>query len=58
MANGFDSAMQMMRSRDPQRTEDGFGWLHDRAAEHLYLRRSSSSRTNTRTATCAAGYSN
>ncbi|MFD2473208.1 HEAT repeat domain-containing protein [Amycolatopsis silviterrae] len=35
MANGFEAAMRMMRSRDPQRAEDGFGLLRDRAAEYL-----------------------
>lgn len=35
MAKGFEAAMRMMRSRDPQRAEDGFGMLRERAAEHL-----------------------
>ncbi|MGV9296402.1 HEAT repeat domain-containing protein [Amycolatopsis sp. NPDC003676] len=35
MAKGFEAAIRMMRSRDPQRAEDGFGWLRDHAAEHL-----------------------
>ena len=35
MAVGFDEAMRLMRSRDPQRREDGFHQLLPAAADHL-----------------------
>ncbi|HUN35463.1 MAG TPA: HEAT repeat domain-containing protein [Trebonia sp.] len=35
MAQGFHEAMQLMRSHDPQRQEDGFHQLLPRAADHL-----------------------
>lgn len=31
----FDECLAMMRSRDPQVAEDGFGWLEQRASEYL-----------------------
>ena len=35
MTKRFDNAMRMMRHRDPQVQEDGFGLLEPHAAEHL-----------------------
>lgn len=35
MTKRFDEAMRMMRRRDPQMQEDGFGMLKPHAAEHL-----------------------
>jgi hypothetical protein len=35
MAQGFDAAMRLMRSRDPQRKEDGFARLRAHAAAHI-----------------------
>lgn len=35
MARGFREAMQLMRSHDPQRREDGFHQLLPHAADHL-----------------------
>ncbi|MEQ0559159.1 HEAT repeat domain-containing protein [Amycolatopsis sp. NEAU-NG30] len=35
MARGFDAAMRLMRSRDPQQQEDGFAQLRLHAAEHV-----------------------
>jgi hypothetical protein len=35
MAQGFDTAMRMMRSHDPQRQEDGFHRLRARAGDHI-----------------------
>lgn len=31
----FDECLAMMRSRDPQVAEDGFGWLEQRASEYV-----------------------
>jgi HEAT repeat protein len=31
----FDECLTMMRSRDPQVAEDGFGWLEQRSSEYL-----------------------
>ncbi|MCY9783316.1 HEAT repeat domain-containing protein [Nocardiopsis sp. EMB25] len=35
MTTGFHEAMRLMRSRDPQRQEDGFHLLLTHAADHL-----------------------
>lgn len=35
MAQGFDAAMRLMRSHDPQRQEDGFQNLCAHAADHV-----------------------
>ncbi|MEU4555393.1 HEAT repeat protein [Micromonospora violae] len=35
MANQFQHAMRLMRSRDPQKQEDGFHLLRPHAAQHL-----------------------
>ncbi|MET9626260.1 hypothetical protein ABZX92_02245 [Lentzea sp. NPDC006480] len=35
MTKRFEEAMRMMRHRDPQMQEDGFGVLEPHAAEHL-----------------------
>ncbi|MEU8185419.1 HEAT repeat domain-containing protein [Micromonospora sp. NPDC049044] len=35
MANQFQYAMRLMRSRDPQKQEDGFHLLRPHAAQHL-----------------------
>lgn len=35
MAKGFEAAMRLMRSHDPQRQEDGFQHLRAHAAEHV-----------------------
>ncbi|GLY52598.1 HEAT repeat domain-containing protein [Lentzea sp. NBRC 102530] len=35
MTNHFERAMWLMRRRDPQAREDGFGLLQPHAAEHL-----------------------
>ena len=35
VANEFEQAMRLMRSRDPQKQEDGFQLLRPHAAQHL-----------------------
>lgn len=35
MVQGFDAAMRLMRSRDPQRQEDGFAQLRVHAADYI-----------------------